>query len=130
MNEASFLKFSRVHFCLDVLGGQTKTGGRSNHHPGNKVYREKVTEMQEYYRNHCVKNEKTKVAQSIVDYITQEYGGRFLELDKDSNKWYIVPNIMSRRKVGQALRENNTEEARQAKREKYGSGKKKKALLV
>ena len=94
------------------------------------MYREKVTEMQEYYRNHCVKNEKTKVAQSIVDYITQEYGGRFLELDKDSNKWYIVPNIMSRRKVGQALRENNTEEARQAKREKYGSGKKKKALLA
>jgi hypothetical protein len=103
----------------DILFGR---GGRSNHHPGNKIYRDIVTDRQPYYRN-CDKNEKTKVAQAVVDMIHGDHKGRFLELDKEANRWYVVPNIVSRRKVGQALRENNTEEARAAKREKYGQGK-------
>jgi hypothetical protein len=113
-------EFVDVYTDTDVLFGR---GGRSNHHQGNKIYRDKVTEMQEHYRRDCVKNEKTKVAQTIVDFITIGCRGRFLELDKDTKRWYVVPNIMARRKVGQALRENNTEEARQAKREKYGQSK-------
>jgi hypothetical protein len=113
-------EFVDVYTDHDVLFGR---GGRSNHHQGNKIYRDKVTEMQEHYRRDCVKNEKTKVAQTIVDFITIGCRGRFLELDKDTKRWYVVPNIMARRKVGQALRENNTEEARQAKREKYGQSK-------
>jgi hypothetical protein len=100
----------------DILFGR---GGRSNHHHGNKIYRDIVTERQPYYRT-CDKNEKTKVAQEIVDTIQRTHNGRFLELDKVVSRWYIVPNIVARRKVGQALRENNTEEARAAKREKYG----------
>jgi hypothetical protein len=107
----------------DVLFGR---GGRSNHHPGNKIYRDFVIDKQPYYRS-CDKNEKTKVAQSIVDSINKEYNGRFLELEKGTERWYVVPNIVARRKVGQALRENNTELARAAKREKYGQGKPKKA---
>ncbi|KAG7347021.1 hypothetical protein IV203_006090 [Nitzschia inconspicua] len=99
----------------DVLFGR---GGRSNHHPGNKMYREIVTEQQDHYRS-CDKNEKTKVAQGIVDHMQKEVGARFLELDKETNRWYLVPNVVARRKVGQALRENNTEEARAAKRAKY-----------
>lgn len=99
----------------DILFGR---GGRSNHHPGNKVYREIVTKHQEHYRG-CDKNEKTKVAQGIVDQVQHSIGGRFLELDKEANRWYLVPNVVARRKVGQALRENNTEEARAAKRAKY-----------
>jgi hypothetical protein len=92
--------------------------GRSNHHQGNKVYRDIVTQQQAHYRS-CDKNEKTKVAQNIVDHVQQTIGGRFLELDKDANRWYLVPNVVARRKVGQALRENNTEEARAVKRAKY-----------
>ena len=72
------------------------SGGRSNHHPGNKLYRDIVTERQPYYRS-CDKNEKTKVAQGIVDSIMHEHNGRFLELEKETNRWYIVPNIVSRR---------------------------------
>lgn len=104
----------------DILFGR---GGRSNHHPGNKLYRDIVTQRQPYYKR-CDKNEKTKVAQNIVDDIIERHDGRFLELDKATQRWYVVPNIVARRKVGQALRENNTEEARAAKRQKYGSGKK------
>jgi hypothetical protein len=59
------------------------------------------------------------VAQSIVDLVQNKIGGRFLELDKATNQWYVVPNVVARRKVGQALRENNTMEARAAKRAKY-----------
>eukprot|EP00980_Cylindrotheca_fusiformis_P023989 scaffold11305_cov74-Cylindrotheca_fusiformis.AAC.1 len=103
----------------DILLGR---GGRSNHHPGNKIYRDLVTEHQPYYRNCDNKSEKTKVAQAIVDLVQRDHKGRFLELDKEANRWYIVPNIVARRKVGQALRENNTEEARAMKREKYGQG--------
>jgi hypothetical protein len=108
-----------VYRDTDVLFGR---GGRSNHHEGNKLYRDKVIEMQPHYRM-CDKNEKTKVAQTIVDSINKEHNGRFLELDKEADRWYIVPNVVARRKVGQALRENNTEEARAAKREKYGQMK-------
>ena len=42
-----------------------------------------------------------------------------MELDRDIKRWFLVPNVVARRKVGQALRENNTEEARAAKRAKY-----------
>ena len=101
---------------LDVLFGR---GGRSNNHPGNKLYRDLVTEKQEFYKS-CDKNEKTKVAQSVVDTVHFEQKGRFLERDPGTGRYYVVPNLMARRKVGQALRENNTEEARAAKREKYG----------
>jgi hypothetical protein len=93
-------------------------GGRSNHHEGNKVYRDIVTQHQNHYKS-CDKNEKTKVAQGIVDYMQKEIGARFLEYDRDTCRWYLVPNVVARRKVGQALRENNTEEARAAKRAKY-----------
>jgi hypothetical protein len=99
----------------DVLFGR---GGRSNHHQGNKVYRDIVTEQQDHYRR-CDKNEKTKVAQGIVDHMQKVVGARFLEMEKETNRWYLVPNVVARRKVGQALRENNTEEARAAKRAKY-----------
>jgi len=99
----------------DILFGR---GGRSNHHPGNKTYRDLVTSKQPYYRT-CEKTVKTQVAQSIVDYVQEKLGGRFLELDKETDRWYVVPNIVARRKVGQALREDNTVEARAVKRQKY-----------
>lgn len=103
----------------DVLFGR---GGRSNHHIGNKVYRDIVTAQQDRYRA-CDKHDKTRVAQAIVDRVHNEIGGRFLELDPTSGKWFLVPNVVARRKVGQALRENNTEAARAAKRAKYQGGK-------
>ena len=74
---------------------------------------------QMYYRS-CDKNMKTEVAQSIVDAVGAIQKGRFLEKDPDTDRYYVVPSLTARRKVGQALRENNTEEARAAKREKYG----------
>jgi len=99
----------------DVLFGR---GGESNYHPGNKHYRHLVEEAKPRYLS-CDKNQKTKVAQSVVDRIHQT-GGRFLDKDKASGKWYVALNKVARTKVGQALRDRNTPEARAARRAKYG----------
>ena len=101
----------------DVLCGR---GGRSNHFPGNKYYLKKIAETKPTYHQCQLKSEKTRVAQSVVDYINHERKGRFLELDKGTGLWFIVSNRTARTKAGQALRDNNTPEARAKKREKYG----------
>jgi hypothetical protein len=98
---------------VDVLLGR---GGRSNHHPGNKRYREEVQNLQSWYLGVEDKNEKTDLSQCLVDYV-HSYDGRFLY--KDENGWYVVPNIIARRKASQALREDNDAEKRAAKRARF-----------
>lgn len=98
----------------DVLLGR---GGLSNKHPGNKRYREEIENAKAVYRS-ASKDDKTKWASLLVEYV-EKYGGRFLEKDKATGKWYIVPDIVARRKAGQALREDNTAESRAEKRERY-----------
>jgi hypothetical protein len=104
---------------LDVLLGR---GGRSNHHPGNKRYREEVTAFRRVYSSLDTDKEKTEMSQLLVDVI-QKAGGRFLEEEKDANKeslgWYVIPNIVARRKASQALREDNNPEKRKAKRARF-----------
>ena len=105
---------------FDVLLGR---GGRSNHHPGNKRYREEVKNLQSWYLEVDDKNEKTDLSQCLVEYV-HSYNGRFLQ--KDECGWYVVPNIIARRKASQALREDNDAEKRRAKRQRFLQ---KKALL-
>lgn len=99
----------------DVLLGR---GGRSNHHPGNKRYREEVKNMRDWYASIGEnKEEKTRLSQTLVDYV-HDYNGRFLEKDKNG-RWYVVPNIVARRKASQALREDDDPEKRAAKRARF-----------
>jgi hypothetical protein len=98
---------------LDILGGR---GGRSNHHQGNKRYREEVENLKEWYNNIDSKDDKTELSQCLVDYV-QSYGARFLE--HDGHGWYIVDNIVARRKASQALREDSDPEKRRAKRQRF-----------
>lgn len=95
---------------LDVLLGR---GGKSNHHPGNKKYRDEVGNLQQWYKA-SQKNEKTDLSQCLVNYV-HSYGGRFLKADA-SGKWYIVTNLVARRKASQALREHATPEERAARK--------------
>jgi len=97
----------------DVLCGR---GGRSNHHIGNKRYREEVKNLQKWYLDIEDKDEKTDLSQCLVDYV-KSYDGRFLE--KDEEGWYEVPNIVARRKASQALREDSDPEKRKAKRTRF-----------
>lgn len=96
----------------DVLLGR---GGRSNHHSGNVAYRNEVGNLREWYRS-SEKNAKTDLSQLLVDWVHKEQKGRFLKLDASTQQWYIVTNIVARRKASQALREHMTPEERDAKK--------------
>jgi hypothetical protein len=113
---------------LDVLLGR---GGRTNHHPGNKRYREEVENFRKIYSSLQTDKEKTEMSLALVDVI-QKLGGRFLEEDKVKDnpnvsvclEWYVVSDIVARRKVSQALREDNDPDKRKAKRARYLAKKK------
>lgn len=88
-------------FDVDVLCGR---GGKSNHHPGNKRYREVISRMKSGYRQIGNKTAKTDLSRAIVDHVYQ-YGGRFLRYDKDTNKYIVLTPSEARKKTSQALRE-------------------------
>mmetsp|Transcript_11149 Transcript_11149/g.23083 ORF Transcript_11149/g.23083 Transcript_11149/m.23083 type:complete len:342 (+) Transcript_11149:222-1247(+) len=97
----------------DVLMGR---GGKSNHHPGNLKYRQEIERLQEGYKNTDDKDEKTRISEQLVARV-QSYGGNFLE--KDERGWYIIDDVVARRKVSQALREDKDPEKRRAKRQRF-----------
>ena len=99
----------------DVLCGR---GGRTNHHPGNKLYLRLKEEIQDRYLA-ASKNDKTAISQELVDGIHKR-GGRFLEQDDATGDWFEITAVKARKKASQTLRELNTPEERKAKRERYG----------
>jgi hypothetical protein len=101
----------------DILLGR---GGKSNHHPGNKRYREEIKNFQSSYMLLESKDDKTDLSRYVVDYV-HKYKGRFLAFDKNvrPNRWYEVPDIVTRRKVSQALREDDDPIKRKEKRARY-----------
>lgn len=97
----------------DVLMGR---GGKSNHHPGNERYRAQIDRLQERYKLTDDKDEKTNMSAELVQHV-QSYGGHFLE--KDDKGWYVIDDVVARRKVSQALREDKDPEKRRAKRARF-----------
>jgi len=86
----------------DILSGR---GGKSNHHPGNKRFRQVVDEMKNKYRTTNVKTDKTALSKAIVDYV-ESYGGRFLTKKNAKDGHYrVMTKAESRKKTSQALRE-------------------------
>jgi hypothetical protein len=85
----------------DVLCGR---GGRSNHHPGNKRYRQVVSEMKASYKNIEAKSAKTDLSKAILDHV-YSYGGRFIKQDRATGRSYVLTATESRKKTSQALRE-------------------------
>jgi hypothetical protein len=86
---------------LDVMCGR---GGKSNHHAGNKRYRQVVSQMKASYKNIGSKSAKTDLSRTIVEHVFK-YGGRFLKADKDSGKFILLTPAEARKKTSQALRE-------------------------
>jgi len=87
----------------DVLFGR---GGLSNHHIGNKRYRDEADKLKpEYIDTKTTKREKTVFRNRLVD-IVHGYGGRFLHYQQANNEWVEVPLKQARRKASQALRED------------------------
>ena len=101
----------------DILMGR---GGKSNHHPGNKRYREEIQNFKKTYSELTNKEEKTDLSRHVVDFV-HKYKGRFLALDKthDPPRWYEITDAVARRKVSQALREDVDPVKRQEKRARF-----------
>lgn len=87
----------------DVLCGR---GGESNNFVGNKKYRRVVNERKDAYRNIPLKRRKVKTAfvRSIVQHVNN-CGGRFVDMDEQSGRYYVVTMEKARKKTSQALRE-------------------------
>lgn len=79
----------------------------SNHHPGNEWYRRLIRSNRPLYRA-CPKHTKLLVSKAIVQAVEQQ-GGRFLEHDKKSGLWYVVPYKRAVDKTSQGLRERDRE---------------------
>jgi len=94
------LYVDKVH-DFDVLCGR---GGRTNHHPGNRLYREIISKMKTVYRTIGEKNKKTDLSRNIVDHVCS-YGGRFVNKDEKIQRYYILTLTEARKKASQALRE-------------------------
>jgi hypothetical protein len=88
---------------FDVLSGR---GGKSNHHIGNKNFRNMVMEMKSDYRSKSTRAEKAALAESIVEKVYC-MGGRFLIQNKVhfDFHWRLMTTVEARRKTSQALRE-------------------------
>ena len=84
----------------DVLCGK---GGQSIHHPGNIQFREWAEEMKPEY-SQLTKPEKTPYSWNLVHKVW-DAGGRFLEKDDESGKYYVIDDKDARLKASQALRE-------------------------
>lgn len=86
----------------DCLYGR---GGATNHHPGNKKYRQLVNSKKEEYLS-SLRTEKPQVAMSVVHaWRAMKPPGRFLEQDKKTKLWSDVGDEKAREKTSQALRE-------------------------
>ena len=85
----------------DVLLGR---GGMTNHHVGNRLYREKIEDFKPYYQKLSGKDDKQEFSKKVVNFV-HSYAGRFLEKDAYSEGWVEVEKNKARKKVGQALRE-------------------------
>ena len=87
----------------DILCGR---GGKSNHHEGNKWYRDLIARTRPIYQNDGLsKKKKTGISNGVVDHIHME-GGRFLQAKKGSELWIVMSRADARKKAAQLLRES------------------------
>lgn len=84
----------------DVLMGR---GGSANSHAGNQAFHALKRTLQERYQA-ADRAEKTAISQELVELVTAT-GGRFLQLEMASLRWYVASASRARIKASQALRE-------------------------
>jgi len=96
------LKGIREPHPHDVMFGR---GGGTNHHPGNKRYRQMVEDRKVDYIN-SKRLDKPLVALDIIKtWRAQSPPGRFLKIDEKTGLWFDVGDKKAREKTSQALRE-------------------------
>lgn len=80
-------------------------GNFACNHPGNKVYRDFVKELQDEYMQ-LRKNDKHIVTTRVLDFVKKARGGRFLVCDKEGQgQWEELSDKAAKRKIGQCFRD-------------------------
>ena len=106
----------------DVLCGR---GGETNKHPGNIKFRAYARALQPKYKDDLKREEKTRMSESLVEWVQTECGGKFLqsEIVKDEENggtetklWFEVLFETARDKASQILREDHSEEGKRKKK--------------
>jgi hypothetical protein len=87
----------------DVVSGR---GGRSNHHPGNKACWLVILSRRPPYKACETPAKKNEIAQGVVDFVHQQ-GGRYVQLDTDNGRWFILPDAVALEKAKQGLRDDH-----------------------
>lgn len=93
-----------MHFPTCQINTTLSQTGKSNHHPGNKRYRQVVSEMKRTYQTTGAKTAKTDLSRAIVEHVLS-YGGRFIKKDEKQGCYFLLSKAQARRKTSQALRE-------------------------
>jgi hypothetical protein len=91
----------------DVLFGR---GARSNWHPGNQTYRERILDLQPLYKTKDSKGRR-EMSKAVVEWVNNELKGRFLAVDRTPYGnccYYIATDEQAREKVMQSLRDDHT----------------------
>jgi len=105
----------------DILFGR---GGLTNHHPGNRLFRDIVALHKEDYMK-AIKIVKPRVARRIIKIIRNgDPPGRFLK-KSSNNLWYDVGDRNAAEKASQALREKSQDEKKETKAKAKARYKKK-----
>lgn len=101
----------------DVMCGR---GAGTNHHTGNRTYREMVKKRKiRYARSSRI--QKPLIANEVIREVRgQEPPGRFLDCNNETGLWYDIGDDHARKKVIQALREGapKIREEQRCKRER------------
>ena len=85
----------------DILCGR---GSRSNLHPGNKAYLKLVEIWRQRYKSTRHIKVKKAIILEIMN-ILQSNNVRFLELDSTNNRWYVLHERTTYKKIAQRLRD-------------------------
>jgi len=86
---------------VDVLRGR---GGGTNHHPGNKKFRDEARTFRSRYKDKATtRREKYELSLTLVKR-ARDYGGRFLERrNGDDKNWYLMSEGDVRKKASQGM---------------------------
>ena len=98
----------------DCLVGR---GGGTNHHPGNKHYRQMIADNRATYKGRPRSDKGTLAMKIVQDWRSQDPPGRFLKINDETHLWDDVGDEIARVKVSQSLREKSTEKTGSKKRE-------------
>ena len=84
---------------VDILRGR---GGGTNHHPGNKKFRDEARFFRARYKDKATtRREKYELSLTLVKR-ARDYGGRFLERrNGDDKNWYLMSEGDVRKKASQ-----------------------------